>query len=261
MDTLYPKISVVTPNYNLGNFIESTILSVLNQHYPNLEYIIIDGGSIDNSLQVIKKYESKISYFVTEPDKGMYDAINKGFAVATGDILCWINSDDVLWEGSLHHVAKIFSENKQVQWLQGFPSLINEAGELVFQRKPVVSKFHFYLRKYKSDFSFIQQESTFWTKKLWDVAGGNINLDYKLAGDFDLWMRFFKYAKLHASKKQLGAFREREGQLSKNISLYLEETEKSIQTHYKTLSLTDRIYLWYLNFFKIDYTIKIKYID
>ncbi|MBW2937726.1 glycosyltransferase [Aureisphaera sp. CAU 1614] len=261
MDTPYPKISVVTPNYNLGDFIESTILSVLNQHYPNLEYIIIDGGSIDNSLQVIKKYESKISYFVTEPDKGMYDAINKGFAIATGDILCWINSDDVLWEGSLHYVAKIFTENKQVQWLQGFPSLINEDGELVFQRKPVVSKFHFYLRKYKSDYSFIQQESTFWTKKLWDVSGGKINTEYTLAGDFDLWMRFFKYEKLYASKIQLGAFREREGQLSKNMSLYLEETEKSIQTHYKTLSFTDRIYLWYLNFFKINYSIKIKYID
>src|SRR5688500_12214725 len=90
----YPRITIVTPNYNYGHFLEKAIVSVLDQQYPNLEYIIIDGGSTDNSIEIIRKYEKHLAYWISEPDKGMYDAINKGFSRATGEVMAWLNSDD-----------------------------------------------------------------------------------------------------------------------------------------------------------------------
>ena len=89
------KISVVTVCYNMAQYIETTIKSVLSQDYPNLEYIVIDGGSTDGTQQIIEKYKDQLAYYVSEPDNGMYDAINKGFSKATGDIIAWINADDV----------------------------------------------------------------------------------------------------------------------------------------------------------------------
>jgi len=101
MTNEFPRISVITPSYNQGHFLDQTIRSVLDQNYPNLEYIIIDGGSTDQSVEIIKKYEDQLLYWVSEPDRGQSHALNKGFARATGDILCWINSDDCLEKGAL----------------------------------------------------------------------------------------------------------------------------------------------------------------
>ena len=98
----YPKITVVTPSYNQGQFIEATIQSVIGQQYPNLEYIVCDGGSTDETVEILKKYTDKITWWCSEKDKGQSDAINKGMRKATGDIVCWINSDDVLLPGTLH---------------------------------------------------------------------------------------------------------------------------------------------------------------
>lgn len=108
----YPKISIVTPSFNQGQFIEETIRSVLDQDYPNLEYIIIDGGSKDNTVEVIKKYESRLKYWVSEPDFGQSDAINKGFQHCTGEIFNWLNSDDQLIPGSLTKIAESYLSNK-----------------------------------------------------------------------------------------------------------------------------------------------------
>ena len=104
----WPKISIITPTFNQGHFIEQTILSVLNQNYPNLEYIIIDGGSTDNTVEIIKKYASQLSYWVSEPDSGQTDAINKGFEQVSGEIFNWLNSDDYYEPGSLFEVAQAF---------------------------------------------------------------------------------------------------------------------------------------------------------
>ena len=115
----YPKISIVTPSFNQGKYIEQTIQSVLNQNYPNLEYIIIDGGSTDETVEIIKKYEQQLSYWVTEPDKGQTDAINKGFAKCTGEIFNWINSDDYYEQGTFEKLAKLFSDNCNVNVVCG----------------------------------------------------------------------------------------------------------------------------------------------
>ena len=116
---LNPRISIVTPSFNQGKYIEQTIQSVLNQNYPNLEYIIIDGGSTDNTVEIIKKYETQISYWISEPDKGQTDAINKGFAKCTGEIFNWINSDDYYESGTFHKLAQQFTSDPSVNVVCG----------------------------------------------------------------------------------------------------------------------------------------------
>jgi glycosyltransferase involved in cell wall biosynthesis len=252
----YPKISVVTPNFNQGDFLERTICSVLDQGYPNLEYIIIDGDSTDSSVDIIKKYEDQLHCWISEKDEGMYYAINKGFSKSTGEIMCWINSDDVLWENSLFYIAELFSNNGRIQWLQGYPSVIDENGELFYQRDPVASRYHFYMGVYKKDFSFVQQESTFWTRALWEKAGGQLDVKYALAADFDLWMRFFKYEELFCTRQQLAAFRKREGQRSSDRKQYLNEADMSVQTNLENLEVFDKIKLGIVKLFGSKFAIK-----
>jgi glycosyltransferase involved in cell wall biosynthesis len=115
----FPKLSIITPSYNQGRFLEETILSVLNQQYSNLEYIIIDGGSIDNSVEIIKKYARHLTYWVSEPDRGQTHAINKGLEHVTGDIIGWINSDDVYVKGTFRKVAEAFIKHPKVILIHG----------------------------------------------------------------------------------------------------------------------------------------------
>src|SRR4051812_42913167 len=122
---LFPKISIVTPSFNQGQYIEQTILSIINQGYPNLEYIIIDGGSTDNTFDIIKKYEKHITYWVSEADDGQSNALNKGLAKCTGDIFNWINSDDYLEQGTLFLIADIFNQDPATSLICGFGSIFN----------------------------------------------------------------------------------------------------------------------------------------
>lgn len=245
---VYPKITVVTPNYNQERFIEQTILSVLNQDYSNLEYIIIDGGSTDASVSIIKKYEDKLHYWVSAKDRGMYNAINKGFSMSSGEIMCWINSDDILTENSLNIVAEIFVNNSHIKWVQGLPTVIDENGDIIFQREQVFSLFHFYLFNHENTFSFIQQESTFWSRGLWEEAGGKLNEQYKIAADFDLWMRFFNIEKMYCTSIPLGAFRVRNGQKSSDKETYLAEAKLSLSTNFKILKTRDQLLITFLLF-------------
>src|ERR1700733_11361468 len=126
------KISVITPSYNQGQFIEETILSVLNQDYDNTEYIVIDGGSTDNTVEIIKKHENKLAYWVSEKDNGQSHAINKGFKLATGDIICWINSDDILIQGALKRVSQYFSDNPDKLIVNGYTMRIDSTSNILF---------------------------------------------------------------------------------------------------------------------------------
>src|SRR5881396_2686502 len=111
------SISIVTPSYNQAAFLEETIRSVLLQGYPNLEYIVIDGGSTDGSVEIIKRYEKHLSYWQSEPDGGQYDAISQGFARTSGDLMAWLNSDDMLHRNALWSMARLFTQFPQIEWL------------------------------------------------------------------------------------------------------------------------------------------------
>lgn len=216
---MFPKISIVTPNYNKGEFLEYTIKSVLSQNYPNLEYIIIDGGSTDNSVNIIKKYKDKLSYWVSEPDKGMYDAIRKGFNHATGEIMAWIGSDDMYHPNSFNIVAEIF-KNKNVNWLVGATTHFDISGRCVAVHP---SRYFSRVDLLSGDYKWIQQESSFWRRSLYDKVGG-INPILRYAGDFDLWIRFTRFEKMYICPSLLGGFRlSNAGQLSLSVDKYEKE--------------------------------------
>ena len=217
-----PTISIVTPSFNQAAFLAETIESVLSQNYPKLEYVVIDGGSTDGSVEIIRKYEKHLSYWVSEPDKGQYDAVNKGFARTRGDVMGWINSDDKHTPWTLRVVGEIFAECQNVEWLTtNFPLFGNEQGTATacaqlhgFNRNAFFRGANLPGGDWHSD-SFIQQESTFWRRALWDKAGAKIDSNLKLAGDFELWARFFSQnAELFGVDVPLSCFRHQKTQRS-----------------------------------------------
>lgn len=190
-DSSYPKISVVTPSYNQAEFLERTILSVLNQNYPNLEYIIIDGGSTDGSVEIIKKYEKYIDYWVSEPDRGQSDALNKGFRKATGNLFFYLNSDDVLLPNVLKKVIEVYNKNKHnnIGLIYGNKLIINQNDEIISEKRvtswiPVISKIGLF-----SGAGFgLYIDSSFWTKEVWDRLGG-FDEHYRNTMDTEYFLR------------------------------------------------------------------------
>lgn len=226
------KISIVTPSYNQSDFLERTILSVLEQNYPNLEYVIIDGGSTDGSLEIIKKYKNHLTYWVSEPDKGHADAINKGFSKCTGDVMAWLNSDDMYLRGAFSSVAKIFGDHPDVEWLTGMSAYWDAQDRLTHICNSYKNANDFLNGKLK----WIQQESTFWRRTLWDKAGSKINEDYQFMVDCELWSRFFSYADLYHVNTVLAGFRRHStnrgdihsSELNEELDLIVEDMRKSV---------------------------------
>ncbi len=207
--SFWPKISIVTPSYNQGQYIEETILSVLNQNYPNIEYIIIDGGSTDNTLAVIKKYESSISFWISEKDKGQTAAINKGLVKTTGDIINWINSDDIFLPKAFYTIATFFMDNKKIDYCYGNRILIDAFGN--------VTDYHF-LPEYRITNSgyTVAQETMFWRRRLMNNIG-LLDETLKFAMDFEYFLRFFKNGKGKKLPNFLGGFRIHDEHKSNNI--------------------------------------------
>jgi glycosyltransferase involved in cell wall biosynthesis len=178
---IYPKISVVTPSYNRKTYLEKTILSVLEQNYPNLEYIVMDGGSTDGSVEVIKKYADRLAYWVSEPDKGQSDALNKGFQKATGDILAELDTDDLYLPGTLHTIAEYFAKHPDVEFVYGDLVVIDEEGRQILTKKTIPYD-------YKSQLyggSVVPQPSSFWRGSVFEKAGRfDVDLHYNMDVEF-----------------------------------------------------------------------------
>ncbi len=185
----WPKISIVTPSFNQGQFIEETIRSVLLQNYPNLEYIIIDGGSTDHSVEIIKKYEPWLTYWVSEKDRGQSHAINKGFKRSTGDIMNWLCSDDLLAIDCFVTVVERMNLNTPF-WMIGGAHIINSKS---FKIKTIPPRSHQLsldtFVRWCAD--FFPQTSTFWNRDLWNRTG-SVNENYHYIMDVDLWFRFYQ---------------------------------------------------------------------
>lgn len=203
--SLWPKVSIVTPSYNQGKFIEETIRSVLLQGYPNLEYIIIDGGSTDNSVEIIKKYESWLAYWVSEPDKGQSNAINKGFEKATGDVFGWLNSDDVYVPGCLNIIGRHWHEKPETHFLIGNVTLIDEESKAIGTMHARVSP------NGKLDPCMpgvcIPQPATFLSKDIFQKCGP-LDESMHYAMDMDFWIHIASQGtKFHKVDASLSFFR------------------------------------------------------
>lgn len=203
------RISVVTATFNQASTIEETIVSVLGQNYPNLQYIIIDGGSTDGTIEIIKKYSDRISVFISEPDQGQYFAINKGVALADGEILCWLNGDDLYFPWTLRVVNDLFTKFAEIDWLGGLHAFAGSDGALVKMASHAVAYPAEWIRRgFYSErcLGFLQQESMFWRRSLWAKSGG-LNTEYRLAADFALWVSFAEHTELVSLSIPLAQFR------------------------------------------------------
>jgi len=212
--SVLPKISLVTPSFQQGRFLEDCLRSVLDQAYPNLEYFVMDGGSTDESRKIIRRYAGRLTGWRSRADGGHMDAVQDGFRRSSGEIMGWLNSDDILTPWALKVIAVVFRQFPQVQWITSmYPMVMNADGSVLAARR--VEGFHgeaFY-RGRNAPFNprfyscMIQQESTFWRRELWEKAGGRVDTGLRVAGDFELWSRFFEHAELYALGVPLGIFR------------------------------------------------------
>ena len=232
------KFSIVTPVYNMEHWISETIESVLSQEGDfEIEYIVVNDHSIDKTESIIKGYLNKIDkgtypircknvsmkYICRNENNGMYNAINEGFLVATGDIYAWINADDVYEPDAFNMVIKTLTAFHKIAWVKGITSTINERGQPL--RRGLCKIYHQdWLAKgvYGQEAYFVEQDSVFWRAALWKKAG-KIPTKFKSAGDYWLWLQFSKYALLWSINIPISNFRKREGQLSKDISRYKKE--------------------------------------
>lgn len=188
-----PLVSIITPSFNQARFLEKTILSVLNQDYERIEYIIIDGASTDGSLEVIKKYKSRLAYWVSEPDRGQTDAINKGFSHANGEILAWLNSDDVYNPRAVSQAVEYLLGHPQVGMVYGDLDFIDENDKVIGRFSAAQTD----LARLRRGYVHIPQPATFLRADLWKKVGP-LDPSFYFAMDYDLWTRLaaiseFKY--------------------------------------------------------------------
>ena len=229
----WPRITLVTPVLNGVRFIEDTIRSIVSQGYPNLEYIVVDGGSADGTVEIIRKYQKHISWWTSRRDHGVYDALNTGFARSTGEIMGWLNASDLLHTSGLFVVGSVFASLSAIDWLTGRPTRFNPNGMTVdIHDLPFWSRYRFLAGANK----YIQQESTFWRRSLWVKAGAEMNDAYRDVGDFDLWVRFFRHAQLYSVDALIGGYRFQPDSLSPaNLDRYNQRCDKIIESELKSI--------------------------
>lgn len=197
-----PSVSIVTPSYNQVQFLETTICSVLEQDYPNIEYIVVDGGSTDGSVKIIERYKDKLAWWVSEPDRGQTDAINKGFARASGDIFAWLNSDDVYEPEAISGAVSFLQKHPEVGLVYGDANFIDAKGRVIgkFNAKQTS------LKRLERGGVYIPQQSAFWRAEFWRQVGP-LDPSFYFAMDYDLWVRLARVTKISYTSQSWANFR------------------------------------------------------
>jgi glycosyltransferase involved in cell wall biosynthesis len=197
-----PLVTIVTPSYNQAPFLETTIRSVLEQDYPNIEYIIIDGGSTDGSLAIIKKYANRLAFWSSEKDRGQTDAINKGFARATGEMMAWINSDDTYEPGAIREAVAEMQAHPEVGLVYGDTNFIDDQGRVIGRFPAAQTDYH----RLRRGYVHIPQQAAFFRRDLWQQVEP-LDPSFFFAMDYDLWVRIARLAPLLYTRRVWANFR------------------------------------------------------
>lgn len=195
-------VSIITPSYNQSRFLEETIQSVLSQDYPQIEYLIVDGGSSDGTIDILKKYEGRLAGWVSERDQGQTDAINKGFARATGDIFAWINSDDTYQPGAVSAAVAFLQQHSGVGMVYADCNYINESGEITGKFRAAQTNERLLRRGY----THIPQQTMFFRADLWKQVGP-LDPSFYFAMDYDLWTRIARRTEIRYIPQTWANFR------------------------------------------------------
>lgn len=221
-----PLVTIITPSFNQAPYLEETINSVLGQTYPHIEYLIMDGGSSDGSVEIIKRYQNKLAYWVSEKDRGQTDAINKGFARAKGEVLAWINSDDTLLPNAVEEAVCFLNENPDIGLVYGDTHYIDEHSKVI-GRFPAAQTD---LTRLRRGYVHIPQQASFFRKSIWDQIGP-LDPDFFFAMDYDLWVRIAGKAEIRYLPRWWANFRLHRG--AKSIDADDRCWPEMLKVHYR----------------------------
>ena len=221
-----PLVTIITPSFNQAPYLEETINSVLSQTYPHIEYIIMDGGSTDGSVEIIKRYQNKLAYWVSEKDRGQTDAINKGFARAKGEVLAWINSDDTLRPNAVEEAVRFLNDNPDIGLVYGDTHYIDEHSKVI-GRFPAAQTD---LARLRRGYVHIPQQASFFRKSIWDQIGP-LDPEFFFAMDYDLWVRIAGKAEIRYLPRWWANFRLHRG--AKSIDADDRCWPEMLKVHYR----------------------------
>ncbi|NIM93312.1 MAG: glycosyltransferase [Anaerolineales bacterium] len=198
----FPLVSIITPSFNQGQFLGATIRSVLDQDYPRIEYIVVDGGSTDGSVDILKGYSDDLSKWISEPDAGQTDAINKGFSIATGRIFAWINSDDLYKPGAVADAVAYLQAHPEVGMVYGDADFVNDDGDWIGRFHSAETDY----RKLRQGYVHIPQQATFFRSSLWKLVCP-LDTTFYFAMDYDLWVRIAALTPIRHVQRTWASFR------------------------------------------------------